>query len=107
MKITYANTLPTVASMLPRLATVGLGALMAVTFSGIAAAATAHAQYSGQCAEGMAEGMHVATDCSINWTAKNGKEYCFGNQTAKATFLKNPRAQVKKADAYAAAHPQP
>ncbi len=85
---------------------VSLAALTVIGFGSIAHAAVANAQYGGQCAEAMAEGKHVSTDCSVNWTAKDGKEYCFGNAAAKAKFLKNPRAQIKKADAFAMAHPK-
>jgi YHS domain-containing protein len=106
MNITHATTTTPTKSTLPRLAVMGLAALVAVAFGAIANAATTNAQYNGQCAEGMAEGQHVVTDCSVNWTAKDGKEYCFGNEAAKAKFLKNPRGQIKKADAFAAAHPQ-
>ena len=106
MKLTLATTAPSTTSNLPRLAVTGMAALLALAIGGVANAATPHAQYNGQCAEGMAEGQHVTTDCSINWTAKDGKEYCFGNEAAKTAFLKNPRGQIKKADAFAKEHPQ-
>lgn len=105
MKLTDATTTST-KTTLSRFALAGTAALFALALGGVANAATTHAQYNGQCAEGMAEGQHVTTDCSVNWTAKNGKEYCFGNEAAKTAFLKNPGGQIKKADAFAMAHPQ-
>ena len=48
------------------------------------------AEFGGQCAEGLAEGKHVMTDCSVNWKDKDGKTYCFSNDAAKTAFLKNP-----------------
>jgi len=61
------------------------------------------AEFGGQCAEGLAEGKHVMTDCSVNWTAKDGKTYCFSNDAAKATFLKNPAESLDRARAFIAA----
>jgi len=103
MNIIYATT---TTLTLQRRAVVGLAALVAVTFGCVANAATTNVQYKGQCAEGMAVGHYTATDCSTSWTAKNGKEYCFSSAAAKAAFLKSPRGNIEKADAYALAHPQ-
>src|SRR6266581_3041394 len=41
------------------------------------------AEFGGQCAEGLAEGKHVMTDCSVNWKDKDGKTYCFSNDAEK------------------------
>ncbi len=68
-----------------------------------AAATPAQVQFDGQCAEGLAEGQHVTTNCSITWTDKDGKTYCFSNAAAKATFLKNPSANLQKARDFMAA----
>jgi YHS domain-containing protein len=68
-----------------------------------AAATAAQVQFDGQCAEGLAEGQHVTTNCSITWTDKDGKTYCFSNAAAKATFLKNPSANLQKARDFMAA----
>lgn len=105
MNTTYAITQP-IKTTLPKLAVIGVAALVAITFGCIANAATTNAQYKGNCAEGMTQGQHVATDCAVNWTAKNGKEYCFSSPAAKTAFMKNPRGNIKKADAFAAYHPQ-
>jgi hypothetical protein len=61
------------------------------------------AQFGGQCAQGLAEGKHVPTNCNISWKDKDGKTYCFGNAAAKASFLKDSSANLQKArDFYAA-----
>jgi YHS domain-containing protein len=39
------------------------------------------------------------TDCSVSGTYK-GKTYCFGNEQAKSDFMKNPDANLAKAEAY-------
>jgi len=63
-------------------------------------ATPAHAQFGGQCAEGMAEDAHVETDCSVNWTSKDGKVYCFSSDKARHTFLKHPARNLKRAQAF-------
>ncbi|MFZ0007453.1 MAG: hypothetical protein WAK94_04350, partial [Steroidobacteraceae bacterium] len=35
------------------------------------------AQFGGQGVEALAQGRHVVTDCSVTWTDKDGKVYCF------------------------------
>jgi len=61
------------------------------------------AEFGGQCAEGLAEGKHVMTDCSVNWKDKDGKTYCFSNEAAKAAFLKNPAESLDRARTFIAA----
>ncbi|HEV7489868.1 MAG TPA: hypothetical protein VGO25_03620, partial [Rhodanobacteraceae bacterium] len=61
------------------------------------------AEFGGQCAEGLAEGKHVITDCSVNWTDKDGKVYCFSSDAAKTAFLKNPAESLERARAFVAA----
>ena len=60
-------------------------------------------EFGGQCAEGLAEGTHITTDCSQNWTDKDGKTYCFRNEGAKKTFLESPVENVRKAREFMAA----
>jgi len=55
------------------------------------------------CAEGLALHKNIKTDCSINSSFK-GKTYCFGSEQAKADFLKNPDANLAKAEAYYSKH---
>lgn len=62
------------------------------------------AEFGGTCAMGLAEGKSIRTDCSVNWTAPDGKLYCFGNEDSKAVFLKDPDGYLAKAqETYAAA----
>ena len=41
----------------------------------------------------------IKTDCSVNANL-DGKTYCFGNEQAKQDFMKDPKANLSKADAY-------
>jgi YHS domain-containing protein len=63
----------------------------------------AKAEFGGQCAEGLAEGKHVMTDCSVTWKDKDGKVYCFANDAAKSAFLKSPAESLDRARAFLAA----
>src|SRR5258708_5805182 len=67
------------------------------------AAAPSQAQFGGQCTEALAEGRHVATNCTSTWTDKDGKTYCFSNDGAKKSFLENPAENLQKARAFMAA----
>jgi hypothetical protein len=63
----------------------------------------ATAEFGGQCADALAEGRHVMTDCSVNWKDKDGKVYCFSSDAAKAAFLKSPAESLDRARAFIAA----
>jgi YHS domain-containing protein len=63
----------------------------------------AQAQFGGQCTEGLAEGRHVTTDCTVNWTDKDGKVYCFSTEAAKKSFLEDPTANLQRARDFIAA----
>jgi YHS domain-containing protein len=67
------------------------------------AAAAAAPQFGGQCAEGLATGKHVMTDCSVTWTDKDGKVYCFSNESAKTAFLTDPAGNLERARSFIAA----
>jgi YHS domain-containing protein len=54
-------------------------------------------EFDNSCAMGFASGQVVKTDCSVNWTAPDGKVYCFSTAESKATFLKNPDENIQKA----------
>ena len=56
-------------------------------------------EFDGECVMGLALGKDIKTDCSVN-TTFNGKIYCFGNETAKAVFLKRPEEFLTKAQVY-------
>ncbi len=63
----------------------------------------AQAQFGGQSTEGLAQGRHVMTDCSVTWTDKDQKIYCFQNQAAKTEFLKSPQEILERARSFVAA----
>ena len=46
---------------------------------------------------GLASGQVVKTDCSVNWTAPDGKVYCFSTEGSKTAFLKNADENIQKA----------
>ncbi len=63
----------------------------------VALAATG--QFDNMCAEGLALGKDIKTDCSVNATI-DGKTYCFGNAQAKTDFMKDPKGNLAKAQSY-------
>jgi YHS domain-containing protein len=63
------------------------------------AALAASGEFGNMCTEGLSLGKDIATDCSIN-TQLNGKTYCFGSKEAMAEFMKDPTANLAKAQAY-------
>lgn len=67
------------------------------------AVALSQAQFGGQCAQGLATGRHVMTNCSVTWTDKDGKRYCFANEGAKTEFLKDTAGNLERARAFIAA----
>src|SRR5262245_6150102 len=56
-------------------------------------------EYGNQCTMALALGKDVQTDCSIN-AQLQGKTYCFGSKEAMAEFMKNPKDNLAKAQAY-------
>ena len=61
------------------------------------------AQFGGQCTEGLSEGQHVMTNCSVNWTDQDGKAYCFSSEQSKTSFLQNPTEKLQRAREFVAA----
>jgi hypothetical protein len=57
----------------------------------------AKGEFDNSCAMGLAEGQTVKTDCSVNWTAPDGKVYCFSTEGSKTSFLKNADENIQKA----------
>lgn len=55
-------------------------------------------EFGGQCALGHALGKAVDTPCEVTWKSDAGKTYCFGNEDAKAEFLKDPKQNLAKAE---------
>ena len=67
---------------------------------GMATAALAlTGEYDNMCTMGLAMGKDIKTDCSINATLE-GKTYCFGSEEAKTEFMKDPKANLAKAQEY-------
>ena len=63
------------------------------------AALAATGEFDNMCTQGLASGKEVKTDCSVN-TTMDGKTYCFGNEAAKNEFMKDPKANLAKAQSY-------
>ena len=67
---------------------------------GMATAALAvTGEYGNMCTMGLATGKQIQTDCSVN-SQLEGKTYCFGSKEAMAEFMKNPKENLAKAQAY-------
>ena len=67
---------------------------------GLATAALAlTGEYGNMCTMGLALGKDIQTDCSIN-AQLEGKTYCFGSKEARTEFMKNPKANLAKAQEY-------
>jgi hypothetical protein len=88
-----------VALLIGALATAAPGAAPAADNPPPAAAT----QFGGQCAEGLAQGRHVVTNCAITWTDKDGKVYCFSSDSARKAFLADPGQNLQKARDFVAA----
>ena len=56
-------------------------------------------QFDNMCSRGLANQKDVKTDCSVNTTIK-GKTYCFSSAEAKANFMKDPDANLAKAESF-------
>jgi YHS domain-containing protein len=70
-----------------------------------AAIAATQGEFNNLCVMGLAGHKIMHTDCSVN-TSYKGKTYCFSNKQDKAAFLKNPSANVTKAESFYKKHPQ-
>lgn len=77
-----------------------LSAMTGAMLLGLATAAlAATGEYDNMCTMGLALGKEIKTDCSINATI-DGKTYCFGNEDAKTIFMKDPTANLAKAQEF-------
>ncbi len=63
------------------------------------AAMAATGEFDNMCSWGLANQKDVKTDCSVNTTIQ-GKTYCFSSDQAKADFMKNPDANLAKAESF-------
>lgn len=86
-----------IATMRPA-SSLGIACAMLIATAN-AAAASPDGEFGNMCAEGLALGTVVETDCSVN-TVLDGKTYCFGNEAARTLFLKDPGGNLTKAKAY-------
>jgi YHS domain-containing protein len=66
---------------------------------GATAALAVTGEFNNMCTEGLALGKDIQTDCKIN-AVIDGKTYCFGSEQAKADFMKDPKGNMAKAQAY-------
>jgi YHS domain-containing protein len=62
----------------------------------VTAGLAATGEFDNLCAQGLATGQQIKTDCSVNAQIE-GKTYCFGNEEAKAAFMKDPQGNLAKA----------
>jgi YHS domain-containing protein len=60
-------------------------------------------EFNNMCAEGLALHKEIKTDRSVN-AVYNGKTYCFGNEQAKQDFMKDPAANLAKAEQFYSKH---
>ena len=69
-------------------------------FAADTATAPIKGEYGNNCAWGVTQGKTVHTDCSVNWVdTTTHKTYCFSTQEAKASWAKDTKASITKADA--------
>jgi YHS domain-containing protein len=82
--------------------------VLALLLAGAASAAEptvqpSQAEFGGECPEALAEGQHVATNCTVTWVGKDGKTYCFSTEAAKTVFLQSPDEKLSRAREFMAA----
>ena len=63
----------------------------------VTAGLAATGEFDNLCAQGLATGQQIKTDCSVN-AQIGGKTYCFGNEAARAEFMKDPEGNLAKAE---------
>ena len=66
---------------------------------GLGTTAALAGEFNNMCTMGLATGKDIQTDCSIS-SQVQGKTYCFGSKEAMAEFMKNPKENLAKAQAY-------
>jgi hypothetical protein len=77
--------------------------LIALSCSFTVWAFAAEPEFGGYCAMGLVNRQRIKTDCTANWTSKEGKLYCFSNEAAKNEFLTAGDENIQKAiESYAA-----
>ncbi len=74
------------------------GLLLVMASTPLAARAEPKAEFANHCAQGLAMGKMVETNCAINWVEPSSEEkYCFSSESMKAEWAKNPTENEKKA----------
>ncbi len=63
-------------------------------------------EFGDHCTTGLAKGSLIKTKCDIN-EIYQGKTYCFGNASARDTFLLDPEATINKAASFYAKNAEP
>ena len=71
----------------------------AFLFGFATAALAVTGEFGNMCSMGLASEKDIQTDCSINAQVQ-GKIYCFGSKEAMGEFMKNPTANLAKAQTY-------
>ena len=74
-----------------------LAASAAETSTNATVGTPATGEFDNSSVMDLASGQTVKTDCSVNWTAPDGKVYCFSTEASKETFLKSPDENIQKA----------
>lgn len=54
-------------------------------------------QFDNEDPVGLAAGVHLKTDCSMNWVGEDGKVYCFTTGTSLEFFVTAPAAYISAA----------
>ena len=73
------------------------GAASSVVAEDLVTPASPKGEFGNECAMGLASGQEVKTDCSVSWSAPDGKVYCFSTEKSKEAFLQNPDGNIQKA----------
>ena len=57
-----------------------------------------HGEFDGLDPMGLAVGVRIKADCSLNWISPDdGKRYCFASGTSLQYFLDRPRSNIERA----------
>lgn len=70
----------------------------ALIAGGTMAIAAVAGEFGNYCAMGLTQGQKKLTDCSISQKIDK-KTYCFGSNAAREAFMKDPEANIAKAQA--------
>ena len=74
-----------------------LAVALVLGFATTAYAATG--EFGNMCSWGLANHKDVQTDCSIN-SEFRGKTYCFSSRESQTNFMKDPSANLAKAESF-------